>query len=151
MPILTFFGWTPSGASARADFAFRKGKEGAFRGAKSPGQKLSTISTKGASARVTAIQSGGGGYAGIAELDLRVQALASASSEYSSAWAASKAFDDSASTYWCNSSGATGWLQYDFGAGKSKVVAGYRIAKIVCSASVTVGIPSDPALKRGLP
>ena len=30
MPILTFGGATPSGASARADFAFRKGKKGAF-------------------------------------------------------------------------------------------------------------------------
>ena len=43
MPILTFWPVTPSGASAKADFAFRKGKKGAFRGAKSPGQKLSTI------------------------------------------------------------------------------------------------------------
>ena len=36
MPILTFWGWTPSGASARAVLASRKGKKGAFSGA--PGQ-----------------------------------------------------------------------------------------------------------------
>ena len=42
MPILTFGGVIPSGASARAVLASRRGKKGAFRGAKSPGQKLST-------------------------------------------------------------------------------------------------------------
>ena len=47
MPILTFWGVTPSGASARADFAFRKGKKGAFSGPPRRVQKLSTISTKG--------------------------------------------------------------------------------------------------------
>ena len=45
MPILTFCGWTPSGASARAVFAFPKGKKGAFSGAPGQFQKLSTIST----------------------------------------------------------------------------------------------------------
>ena len=34
MPILTFWGVTPSGASARADLASRKGKKGAFSGRK---------------------------------------------------------------------------------------------------------------------
>ena len=43
MPILTFGGWTPSGASARADFAFRKGKKARFGGAKWRPEKLSTI------------------------------------------------------------------------------------------------------------
>ena len=43
MPILTFWGVTPSGASARAVFAFRKGKKGAFSGAPERVQKLSTI------------------------------------------------------------------------------------------------------------
>jgi len=42
MPILTFGGVIPSGASAKAVLASRRGKKGAFRGAKSPGQKLST-------------------------------------------------------------------------------------------------------------
>ena len=51
MPILTFWGWTPSGASARAVFAFRKGKKGAFPGPPGRVPKLSTVSTKGASAR----------------------------------------------------------------------------------------------------
>jgi len=46
MPILTFGGVTPSGASARADFAFRKGKKARFGGAKWRPEKLSTISTK---------------------------------------------------------------------------------------------------------
>ena len=45
MPILTFGGVTPSGASARADLASRKGKKGAFSGAPGRFQKLSTIST----------------------------------------------------------------------------------------------------------
>jgi hypothetical protein len=43
MPILTFWGVTPSGASARAVFAFRKGKKTGFRGTKWRAQKLSTI------------------------------------------------------------------------------------------------------------
>jgi hypothetical protein len=43
MPILTFWGWTPSGASARAVFAFRKGKKARFGGAKWRLEKLSTI------------------------------------------------------------------------------------------------------------
>jgi hypothetical protein len=43
MPILTFWGVTPSGASARAVFAFRKGKKGAFSGAPERVPKLSTI------------------------------------------------------------------------------------------------------------
>ena len=46
MPILTFCGVTPSGASARADFAFRKGKKGAFSGAPGRVPKLSTTSSK---------------------------------------------------------------------------------------------------------
>jgi len=50
MPILTFWGWTPSGASARADLAFRNGKKGAFSGAPGRVKKLSTISSNGASA-----------------------------------------------------------------------------------------------------
>ena len=45
MPILTFWGLTPSGASARAVFAFRKGKKARFGGAKWRPEKLSTIST----------------------------------------------------------------------------------------------------------
>jgi len=51
MPILTFGGVAPSGASARADLAFRRGQKGDSRGAKSPVQKLSTIYTKGRRAR----------------------------------------------------------------------------------------------------
>jgi hypothetical protein len=43
MPILTFWALPPSGASARADFASRKGKKGAFSGAPERFQKLSTI------------------------------------------------------------------------------------------------------------
>jgi hypothetical protein len=42
MPILTFWGWTPSGASARAVLAFRKGKKACFGGAKWRPEKLST-------------------------------------------------------------------------------------------------------------
>jgi hypothetical protein len=42
MPILTFGGVTPSGASARAVFAFRKGKKARFGGAKWRPEKLST-------------------------------------------------------------------------------------------------------------
>ena len=42
MPILTFWGWTPSGASAKADFALRKGKKARFGGAKRRPEKLST-------------------------------------------------------------------------------------------------------------
>jgi hypothetical protein len=34
MPILTFWLFTPSGASARADLTFPKGKKGAFSGRK---------------------------------------------------------------------------------------------------------------------
>ena len=45
MPILTFWGVTPSGASAKAVFAFPKGKKGAFSGAPGQIQKLSTICT----------------------------------------------------------------------------------------------------------
>jgi hypothetical protein len=45
MPILTFWPVTPSGASARADFAFPKGKKARFGGAKWRPEKLSTIST----------------------------------------------------------------------------------------------------------
>ena len=45
MPILTFWGVTPSGASARAVLAFRKGKKARFGGAKWRPEKLSTIST----------------------------------------------------------------------------------------------------------
>ena len=44
MPILTFWGVTPSGASARAVLAFPKGKKGAFSGAPGRVPKLSTIS-----------------------------------------------------------------------------------------------------------
>ena len=44
MPILTFGGVTPSGASARAVFAFRKGKKARFWRAKTRLEKLSTIS-----------------------------------------------------------------------------------------------------------
>jgi len=40
MPILTFWGVTPSGASARADFAFPKGKKGAFSGRAGPLPKV---------------------------------------------------------------------------------------------------------------
>jgi hypothetical protein len=40
MPILTFLGVTPSGASAKAVFAFRKGKKGAFPGAKMASEKV---------------------------------------------------------------------------------------------------------------
>jgi len=40
MPILTFLGWTPSGASARAVFAFRKGQKPCFRGSKRPCGKV---------------------------------------------------------------------------------------------------------------
>ena len=43
MPILTFWGVTPSGASARAVFACPKGKKTGFRGPKWRAQKLSTI------------------------------------------------------------------------------------------------------------
>ena len=43
MPILTFWGVTPSGASAKAVLAFRKGKKGAFSGAPGRVPKLSTI------------------------------------------------------------------------------------------------------------
>jgi hypothetical protein len=43
MPILTFGGVTPSGASARAVFAFPKGKKARFGGAKWRPEKLSTI------------------------------------------------------------------------------------------------------------
>ena len=43
MPILTFWGVNPSGASARADLACRKGKKGAFSGAPGRVPKLSTI------------------------------------------------------------------------------------------------------------
>ena len=43
MPILTFWGVTPSGASARAVLAFRKGKKARFGGAKWRPKKLSTI------------------------------------------------------------------------------------------------------------
>jgi hypothetical protein len=46
MPILTFWGVTPSGASARAVFAFRKGKKARFGGAKWRPEKLSTKSTR---------------------------------------------------------------------------------------------------------
>ena len=46
MPILTFWGVTPSGASAKAVFAFQKGKKTRFGGAKWRPEKLSTISTK---------------------------------------------------------------------------------------------------------
>jgi len=45
MPILTFWVWTPSGASARAVLACPKGKKGAFSGAPEQVPKLSTIST----------------------------------------------------------------------------------------------------------
>ena len=45
MPILTFLGWTPSGASAKAVLAFRKGKKGAFSGAPRRFPKLSTMPT----------------------------------------------------------------------------------------------------------
>ena len=45
MPILTFRGVTPSGASARAVFTFRKGKKARFGGAKWRLEKLSTIWT----------------------------------------------------------------------------------------------------------
>ena len=47
MPILTFWGLTPSGASARAVLAFRKGKKARFGGAKWPPEKLSTIAPGG--------------------------------------------------------------------------------------------------------
>ena len=40
MPILTFWGWTPSGASARAIFAFPKGKKGAFSVCEKPYAKV---------------------------------------------------------------------------------------------------------------
>ena len=43
MPILTFWWVTPSGASAKAVFAFRKGKKARFGGAKWRPEKLSTI------------------------------------------------------------------------------------------------------------
>ncbi|MCX5675406.1 MAG: hypothetical protein NTX87_10410, partial [Planctomycetota bacterium] len=43
MPILTFWVVTPSGASAKAVFAFRKGKKAPFGGAKWRPEKLSTI------------------------------------------------------------------------------------------------------------
>ena len=43
MPILTFWGVTPSGASAKADFALRKGKKARFGGPKWRPEKLSTI------------------------------------------------------------------------------------------------------------
>jgi len=43
MPILTFWGWTPSGGGARAVWASRKGKKGAFSGAPRRVPKLSTI------------------------------------------------------------------------------------------------------------
>jgi len=43
MPILTFWGVTPSGASARAVLACRKGKKARFGGAKWRPEKLSTI------------------------------------------------------------------------------------------------------------
>jgi hypothetical protein len=45
MPILTFWVWTPSGASARAVLALPKGKKARLGGAKWRPQKLSTIST----------------------------------------------------------------------------------------------------------
>jgi len=40
MPILTFWGVTPSGASARADLAFRKGQKPGFRGSEMPCAKV---------------------------------------------------------------------------------------------------------------
>ena len=45
MPILTFWLFTPSGASAKAVLAFPKGKKARFRGAKWRPEKLSTIGT----------------------------------------------------------------------------------------------------------
>ena len=45
MPILTFWVVTPSGASARADLGFRKGKKASLGGAKWRPEKLSTICT----------------------------------------------------------------------------------------------------------
>ena len=61
MPILTFCPSTPSGASARAVLAFRKGKKTRFGGAKWRPEKLSTFSTKAASHAVilhTEVQGG---------------------------------------------------------------------------------------------
>jgi hypothetical protein len=47
LPILTFWGWTPSGASARAVLVLRRGSKGAFSGPPGRVKKLSTISTGG--------------------------------------------------------------------------------------------------------
>ncbi|MCX5653733.1 MAG: discoidin domain-containing protein [Planctomycetota bacterium] len=79
---------------------------------------------------VTAVN--GGSYTCFAELDLGLAATASASSVYGSGWEASRAFDDSATTYWCSATAPSTsipiTLKYDFGAGNAKTVGGYRIA-----------------------
>ena len=50
---------------------------------------------------------------------------ASASSEFGASYAAWKAFDKSTGTKWNNSSGSTGWLQYQFGS--AKTIASYTM------------------------
>jgi hypothetical protein len=66
--------------------------------------------------------------------------VASASSEASETFAASKAFDDNVGTTWRSDSLPYGWLQYDLGSGVSKKL--YKV-KIQADASLSQCSPKD--------
>ena len=64
-------------------------------------------------------------YSGCSEIEMRATAdgpdlcaggTALASSQYSSAYAAAKAFDDDTATLWCDNGIQPAWIEYDFAA-----------------------------------
>ena len=92
----------------------------------------------------------GGAYVQIAEVsfrgaelqDLSVGGTAFASSEYSAAYAAGKAFDKSASTQWCTVSGGfPGWVAYDHGA-----PVAVSAVQVTWDATVSYLPPSETAI-----